>query len=233
MIFRAKRAKNYSTRHYYKASFFARPGEVGDLFGYSNFQAGQEIDADFAIIDIETSSLSPNSGHVIEVAIQRMSRDGNLLNSYQTLINPPDGQVGRPDIHKIVASDLRGAPTFEEASGDILDFLKDCVVVAHNAKFEENFLSAEFSRVGIVMPTIPAIDTMWLAQMEHDLINYKLPTVLAHYGFQIENAHTAYGDVLSIAKFLPEILDEVPTQLFPVSLKTLPKVPLTGKIKSR
>jgi DNA polymerase-3 subunit epsilon len=59
------------------------------------------------------------------------------------LINPPDGQVGRPDIHKIVASDLRGAPTFEEASGDILDFLKDSVVVAHNAKFEGNFLSAD------------------------------------------------------------------------------------------
>ena len=233
MRFRAKRAKNYSTRRYYKAPFFAHPGEIGDLFGYSNFHSGVEIDADFAIIDIETSSLSPNSGYIIEVAIQRISRDGNLLNSYQTLINPPDGQVGRPDIHKIVESDLRGAPTFEEASGDILDFLQDSVVVAHNAKFEENFLSAEFSRVRVAMPVIPAIDTMWLAQMEHDLTNYKLPTVLAHYGFQIENAHTAFGDVLSIAKFLPVILDEVPTQLFPVSLRRLPEIHRTGKIKSR
>jgi hypothetical protein len=80
---------------------------------------------------------------------------------------------------------------------------------------------------------MPAIDTMWLAQMELDIFNYKLPTVLSHYGHAIKDAHTAMGDVISIAKFLPQILLEVPTQLYPVDLVKLPHRPLAKKLKPR
>lgn len=128
---------------------------------------------------------------------------------------------------------LRAAPTFREIAGNILASLDNCIVVAHNAKFEEGFLAAEFYKAGIEVPHIPAIDTMWLAQMELDIFNYKLPTVLSHYGHTIKDAHTAMGDVLSIAKFLPQILNEVPTQLYPVELVRLPKLTLAKGLKPR
>lgn len=34
-----------------------------------------------------------------------------------------------------------GAPTFDEASGRILELIQDSIIVAHNARFEENFLA--------------------------------------------------------------------------------------------
>jgi DNA polymerase III alpha subunit (gram-positive type) len=230
---RAARAKDYSGRKYYKAPFFAKPGEIGNLFGYSNFDEGEEIDSDFAIIDLETSGLSSATSHIIEIAIIRMNRSGRIIDRFETLIYPPDGNVGRPDIHKINERDVKGAPTFSDVAGNILVSMKNCVVVAHNAKFEEGFLAAEFSRAEIDVPHIPAIDTMWLAQMELDIFNYKLPTVLSHYGHAIKDAHTAMGDVVSIAKFLPQILLEVPTQLYPVGLAKLPDRPLARKLKPR
>lgn len=233
MKFQAKRARNYSERPFYKAPFFAKPGEVGDLFGYSNFDVGQSLDADFAIIDIETSGLSAQSSHILEIAILRINQRGRVLNEFQTLIMPPDGSVGRPDIHQIHEKDLKGAPSFAEVAGNILEAISECIIVAHNAKFEEMFLASEFDRARIPLPKLPAIDTMWLAQMEIDTYNYKLPTVLNHYGHTIENAHTALGDVKSIAKFLPTILEDVPEQLFPVPIPELPKLPLATRLKAR
>ena len=233
MTIRAGKAKDYSSRKYYKAPFFAKPGEIGNLFGYSNFDEGEEIESDFAIIDLETSGLSAATSHIIEIAIIRMNRAGKITDRFETLINPPDGNVGRPDIHLINERDVKGAPTFSEVAGNILASLDNCIVVAHNAKFEEGFLAAEFSRAAIKVPHIPAIDTMWLAQMELDIFNYKLPTVLSHYGHAIKDAHTAMGDVVSIAKFLPQILLEVPTQLYPVELVKLPQRPLANGLKPR
>lgn len=233
MKFRARKAKDYSQRQYYKASFFAKPGDVGELFGYSNFDIGQALNADFAIIDIETSGLSAQSNHILEIAILRITQSGRVLHEFQTLIMPPDGYVGRPDIHQIHERDLIGAPSFAEVAGNILEAISECIVVAHNAKFEEMFLASEFDRAQIPMPKLPAIDTMWLTQMEIDTYNYKLPTILNYYGHTIEDAHTALGDVKSIAKFLPTILEDVPQQLFPVSIPELPKIPPASRLKAR
>ena len=225
--------KDYSKRKYFKAPFFAKPGESSDLFGYASFDIGSSLDGDFAIVDLETSALSAQSGYIVEIAIITMSRKGKITERFETLIKPPDGNVGRSDIHLIQASSVRNAPTFADIVGNILEMLDDCVVVAHNAKFEENFLYAEFIRAGIDVPVLPALDTMWLAQMELDLFNYKLPTVLSHYGHSIEDAHTAMGDVLSIAKFLPSILDEVPALKFPVGLSKLPQQAASKNLKAR
>ena len=233
MKFKASKTKDYSTRKYYKAPFFAKPGEIGPLFGYSNFEVGKPIEADYSLVDLETSGLSSASSYIIEIAIIRMNRDGHIVKKFETIVRPPDGNVGRPDIHLIQPNDIFGAPTFNQIAGNILEMLEDTIVVAHNAKFEENFLAAEFARASIEMPCIPAIDTMWLAQMELDLFNYKLPTVLEHYGHRIVDAHTAMGDVVSIAKFLPQILSEAPVQLYPTELVKLPTRTPTSNLKPR
>ena len=233
MKYKASKSKDYSNRKYYKAPFFAKPGEIGQLFGYSNFEEGITIDADYSLIDLETSGLSAENSHIIEIAVIRLNRIGQIVRKFETIVKPPDGNIGRPDIHLIQPIDIIGAPTFNQIAGNILEILDGTIVVAHNAKFEENFLSSEFKRAGINVPILPAIDTMWLAQMELDLYNYKLPTVLEYYGHQIVDAHTAMGDVVSIAKFLPQLLNEVPAQLFPVRISKLPKKVPISNLKPR
>lgn len=226
--------RDYSKRKYYIAPHFAKPGEIGELFGYSNFDKGNPINADYALIDLETSGLSAKTSYIIEIAVIRMTREGKILSQFNTLINPPDGEVGKTDLHLISKADIVGAPTFAEVVGDILESLDNAIVVAHNAKFEESFLAAEFARTGMFdIPYIPSIDTMLLAQLQLDLPNYKLGTVLSHYKQSYENAHTALGDVLSMAKFLPALLDEVPEQLYPIEFARLPKYPMAKRLKER
>ena len=230
----APTVRDYSKRKYYITSYFAKPGEVGELFGYSNFDKGNPIEADYALIDLETSGLSPKDSHIIEVAVIRINRRGEILSQFNTLIKPPNGEVGKTDLHLISKADVLDAPTFADVAGNILESLDNAIVVAHNAKFEEGFLAAEFKRMGLEgIPHIPALDTMWLSQMQFDMPHHKLSNVLEHYGYPYENAHTALGDVVSMARFLPQLLDELPEQLYPIEFTRLPKVALSNKLKPR
>jgi DNA polymerase III epsilon subunit family exonuclease len=217
-----RQVSDASPRKYYKGPMFAAPGELGPLFGYCSFEESNEIDSDFAIIDLETSGLSANTSRVLEIAILRVNKKGKVLDSFETLINPESEDVGRSDIHQITYKMLKKAPKFSEISGNILNMLSGAVVVAHNAKFEENFLQSEFSRLGKKLSRIPAIDTMWVAQMKLDLFNYKLNTVADYYGVTVENAHTAMGDITAMREFLPKLLSSTPEIRFPINVAKFP-----------
>ena len=230
----APTVRDYSKRKYYITPYFAKPGELGELFGYSDLYKGNPIDADYALIDLETSGLKAKDSHIIEIAVIRINRRGEILSQFNTLIKPPNGEVGKTDLHLISKADVLDAPTFADVAGNILEALDNAIVVAHNAKFEEGFLAAEFKRIKLLgIPHIPALDTMWLSQMQFDMPRHKLSNVLEHYGYPYENAHTALGDVVSMARFLPQLLDELPEQLYPIEFTRLPKVALSNKLKPR
>jgi len=222
-----------STRKYYKGPMFAAPGEIGPLFGYCSFDNSNQINADFAIIDLETTGLSANTARVLEIAILKVNKKGKILDSFETLINPETEDVGRSDIHQITYKMVKKAPKFSEITGDILNLLSGAVVVAHNAKFEENFLQSEFGRTGAKLHKIPAIDTMWIAQMKLDLFNYKLNTVADYFGVTIENAHTAMGDIAAMKEFLPKLLSTSPEIRFPVEVAQFNESKISGSLKTR
>jgi DNA polymerase III alpha subunit (gram-positive type) len=114
-----------------------------------------------------------------------------------------------------------------------LNLLSGAVVVAHNAKFEENFLQSEFSRLGKKLNQIPAIDTMWIAQMKLDLYNYKLNTVADYFGVTVENAHTAMGDISAMREFLPKLLAMSPEIRFPIELSKFSKLDNSDSLVTR
>ena len=91
---------------FYSGPLFAAPGTVSSIFGYGSYDSENLIPNKFAIVDLETSGLSPNNGRVLEIAIATMDLNGNVTNHFSTLINPEDGNVGRTDIHGISWSDV-------------------------------------------------------------------------------------------------------------------------------
>ncbi len=95
----------------------------------------------------------------------------------------------------------------------MLTWLEGMVVVAHNAPFEDAFLTAEFARSGCSPPPMPALDTLPLAQWCVPTPNHRLATVCQWAGVSIHGAHTAMGDARATAQMLPRLLqraDRVP-----------------------
>ena len=212
---------------------FAQPGEKSQLFSYASFEGMYEVDAPFSLIDFETSGFQPGSARILEVAVLKIDAQGKILDEFSTLVNPENGNVGRTDIHKITLGMVKNAPRLSEVIGDLLNILDSSIVVAHNARFEENFLESAFREVGIRHPLMPTIDTLWLSRQVLDLPNYKLATVIDEFGYEFQDAHTALGDVRAMAKVLPEMLELGKGITFPSQLKKSPSFNTTGKVLPR
>ena len=222
-------APSSQKRPTYEGPLFAQPGEKSRLFSYASYSGKYELDAPFSLIDFETSGFHPNNSRILEVAVIKIDASGEILDEYSTLINQEDGSVGRTDIHQITLAMVKKAPTLSEVMGDLLAILDSSIVVAHNAKFEENFLEAAFREVGIKHPLMPTIDTLWLSRQVLNLPNYKLGTVIDEFGVRFPNAHTALGDVQAMAQVVPEMLEMSTGISFPSRLTASPEFTKTGK----
>lgn len=166
----------------------------------------------FAVIDLETTGFDARGDdRIVEVAIVRLDAFGRELGVFETLVNPlrPPGPTS---VHGIRSAMLDNAPTFPEIARSILAWLDGVIVVAHNARFEEAFLSAEFQRSRVRVPQQPALDTLPMAQQHIQLPNHKLVTVCQWAGVDVVGAHTALGDALATAQMLPALLTQVGPQ---------------------
>jgi DNA polymerase-3 subunit epsilon len=102
------------------------------------------------ILDTETTGFEPEEGHrVIEIAAIEVI---NLLPTgrhFHTLLDPErDVPAESTRIHGFTASDLVGKPRFGEKAAEMLAFLGDSPIVAHNAPFDFKHLDAELARIG-------------------------------------------------------------------------------------
>src|SRR5688500_1267974 len=156
---------------------FAEPGLRGRLFHFGGDGPGFEVDAPYAVIDVETTGFSPATGdRIVEIAIARVDARGRIEDEYSTVLNP-GRDVGPVFVHGISNSEVQDAPRFEDVAGELLDRLDGAVVVAHNAVFEERFLAAEFGRLGLQLPLNPALCSLWLARRTMRTPNHKLTTL--------------------------------------------------------
>ena len=147
--------------------------------------------AHFAVVDVETSSLRPKGGRIIEIGIVHLDPKGNVTHRWGTLVNPGDGTAGRTDIHGIKAEWLVAAPMFEQIAGDIVERLRGRVLVAHNAPFDGEWLESEFNRIANPLGDYEALCTMDVAQQLG--LPRKLSSAARALGHDFE-AHTALAD---------------------------------------
>jgi DNA polymerase III epsilon subunit family exonuclease len=161
----------------------------------------------FSVLDFETSGLSPKAGRVIETGSVRIDETGEVLDRYETLINPGSREVGATYVHGITSSMVQDAPSFSDAARDILAFLDGTVITAHNAPFDIPFLRSELSRAGFSYPFIPALCTLKLSRRYiRSVRSHSLSSLCAHLGIENEAAHSALSDALATAGLLVHML---------------------------
>jgi DNA polymerase III epsilon subunit-like protein len=184
---------------------FAEPGFAGPMFRYGGtVRDGREHLGPYAVIDFETTGLSPRRDRVVEVAIARVDANGRIEDEFATLINPRR-DVGPTFIHGITNAQVKTAPEFAEVAPELLARMSGAVVVAHNATFEEAFLAAELKRAGIDVAPVPALCTLWLGRQTFATPNYKLGTLARAGGVPLVDKHAALGDVRAVSLLLPQM----------------------------
>ncbi|GJF30882.1 DNA polymerase III subunit epsilon [Kitasatospora sp. NE20-6] len=164
-----------------------------------------ESDAGFAVVDVETTGLG-RSDRVVSVGVYQLDAQGEVTGHWYTLVNP-DRDPGPVWIHGLTSAMLADAPSFPEIAGELAEKLRGRVMVAHNALFDWNMLSREFSRAGLSAPVDQRLCTMVLSRdLGLPLPNGKLSSLVAHFGVQQRQAHNALDDARVLAEaFRPSL----------------------------
>jgi DNA polymerase-3 subunit epsilon len=158
----------------------------------------------YAVIDFETTGFAAAYGHrVAEVGVVLLDVDGDFQSSWGTLVNP-ERDLGPTHIHRISGRDAMDAPVFADIAPELLNMLRDRVIVAHNASFDMSFLIAEYQRLGITLPLgqRAAMCTMQLATTFLPGSGRSLAACCDCYGIVSTGAHEALSDAMVTAELL-------------------------------
>ncbi|MFC1938173.1 exonuclease domain-containing protein [Chloroflexota bacterium] len=164
----------------------------------------------FSVVDLETTGVFPNgTDRVIEIAIVHTDSRGNILDEYNTLVNP-NRDIPGTQVHGITARDVKNAPLFGEIAGDILSMLAGSVFVAHNVYFDIRFLHSEFGRIGCNLPEFQRLCTMQLARKADPHIpSRQLSKLCKYFGIELNQPHRALEDARATATLLHTCLSRL------------------------
>lgn len=162
----------------------------------------------FAVVDVETTGMRARKGdRVTDVAVVVVQGARREL-VFETLVNP--GVPIPPRIGAltgITEAMVAGAPSFEEVADQLIAALAGRVFVAHNARFDWSFVSAEVRRARALGLSGPRLCTVRLARRLLPQLESRSLDRLSEF-FALENhaRHRAAGDALTTARLLQRLL---------------------------
>ncbi|GGU26485.1 exonuclease domain-containing protein [Lentzea flava] len=161
----------------------------------------------YAVVDVETTGLSPGHHRVIEVAVVHVDSSGRRTDEWCTLVNPRR-DLGAQHVHGISTAEARRAPDFAGIAGELAARLTGRVLVAHNLSFDLRFLHAEFARLGHEF-SASGLCTMELSGRYLGASSRSLAACCTAAGVPMGTAHSALHDARAAAGLLVRCLDRV------------------------
>jgi DNA polymerase-3 subunit epsilon len=161
---------------------------------------------EYALVDVETTGLNPAEDRIVQVAVAHVSSHGVLQRTWSTLVDPgrDPGPVG---IHGLTREHLADAPRYPAVVKELGSLLSNRVLVAHNAKFDWQFLAAESRRAVHELPVTRRLCTVDLTrQLDLPVSSLSLGSVASYYGIRQARAHDAIDDMRVMSEVLLKLL---------------------------
>ncbi len=164
-----------------------------------------------AVIDFETTGLSPAMGaRATEIAVVLL-QDGRVVGRYQSLMNA--GVLIPSFIQELTGISnamVRGAPPAAEVMAAAADFIGDHPLVAHNASFDSKFWDAELGRIQRPRRQEFACSMRVARRLFPESYNHKLGTLVHFLGLPDTGVHhRAMADAEMTAHLVTRIQAEL------------------------
>ena len=162
------------------------------------------------VFDTETTGLDPLQGdRMIEIGCIELINRFPSGKSFHRYFNPeremPDAAF---KVHGLNIDFLKDKPLFAHVVEELVEFLGDAPLVAHNAMFDLGFLNAELGRAGKTLVNRERlVDTLMLARRKHPGGSNRLDDLCARY--KIDNSRRTKHGALLDAELLAEVYVEL------------------------
>lgn len=177
-------------------------GYMIDAGGIVNNADAQSLDAPIIVVDFETTGLNSRTDRIIEIGAVKIA-NGDIVDTFSSMVNPGiplPSEITR--ITGITDAMVMDAPSAAQALPELLKFMGDHTIAAHNAKFDCSFLNNELQRINLSYDA-PQLDTLSMAQKLYPhLKSFRLASLCKHLGVSLKNAHRAVHDATATAQCL-------------------------------
>ncbi len=156
----------------------------------------------FCVFDIETTGFNNKVDKITEIAVCKV-KNGEIIDEFTTFVNPERNIPEEvQELTHITPDMVKDAPTIEQVLPEFLEFTKDSILVAHNARFDIGFINY-FANAQKLEFKPYVVDTLTMArELYPNLENHKLGTLAAHLEVSLEGAHRAINDTRATAEVL-------------------------------
>jgi DNA polymerase III subunit epsilon len=162
------------------------------------------------IFDTETTGLDPRGGHrLVEIGCIELVDRRETGRSFHAYFNPDrDMPMEAEAVHGLSIGFLSDKPRFAERVEDLISFLSESPLVAHNAAFDFGFVNAELARLG--RPALAPermVCTVQMARKLHPGSKHSLDALCVRYG--IDRSHRVKHGALLDAELLAHLYIEM------------------------
>lgn len=162
----------------------------------------------FCVIDLETTGGNHENDQIIEIGMVKIEKL-EIVDEKNLLIDP---EIDIPEfIQKLTSikqKDIQGCPTITDVIDEILDFIGDDIIVAHNISFDLPFMNSVLRRLGRPELENKSLCTNVMTKhMIPEIMSSNLTYMSQLFEIDHNNAHRAYDDALATAKLLLKYLD--------------------------
>ncbi len=177
-----------------------------------SFPKNQDIDAEYCVLDIETTGLSFRTEKITELGAV-IYKNGEVIDEFECFVNPekpiPQEVV---EVTHITDEMVKDSETIETILPKFLEFIGDRIIVAHNADFDVGFIKYNAEKLGIKLENT-YIDTLRLAKdLFPDYKKYRLGIIADKLGIKVDVAHRALDDVITLVKVFKVMIDMLKEQ---------------------
>ena len=167
----------------------------GNYFFATRFLKLEE--AEFCIVDIETNGSKVEKHQIIEIGAVKV-KNNKIIDRYESLVYAKDINKHITEITGISAEDTKDAPELKEVLYKFKEFLGDAIFVAHDVKFDYNFISSSMQRIGLPPLLNRSLCSLQLAQ--RTIVSYRYSLSYLNKFFNLypdATHHRAMSDVLT------------------------------------
>ena len=162
------------------------------------------------VLDTETTGLNPKSGdRIVEIGCLELVNHVPTGETFHVYLNPERDMPAEAErVHGLTPEFLADKPLFAEIAEQLLAFIADAPLVAHNATFDLGFINAELERLGqTLIPAHRTIDTVEIARRKFPGAQASLDALCRR--FQIDTTHRTKHGALLDAELLAHVYLEL------------------------
>jgi len=162
------------------------------------------------VFDTETTGLNPAGGdRMVEIGCIEIFNRVETGRHFHCYFNPDrDMPFEAQEVHGLSNLFLSDKPRFAEKAEELLEFIQDSPLVAHNAGFDFGFLNNELMKCGRVAVSMSRmVDTLQLARTKHPGAKHSLDALCMRFG--IDRSQRVKHGALLDAQLLAQVYVEL------------------------